>query len=259
MDTTTHKTSPSFNSQFHMAIINNVTQATIHTFSCDQELIETKIIDQSDLFLEPLSLVVLSNHVSLDQLECDLYNKSNHLPILAQQDIQESYSFDELKNLVGQSSQNWSLKNNLSTIEEMPKLVSHLKDLWNQDRTSFFEELWFIIKKNFATEELKIIFHDLQEDEISENKKKPRLINMAISGFHRGEFIGDDPTNDFLMKNFGLNPVDSLELIEFDREKGNWLFVTHINLSPIVIWGRSLNLSLLSHSILKGIISGLNN
>ncbi len=146
----------------------------------------------------------------------------------------------------------WLLVNNVSLIEEMFPTASYLKDLWTNDRNSFFEELWFLLRSNLGTAQLRIIFNDLDQ-----NENKDKLINSAVLGQKFPEIQPGGGAEKELMDNYLDSFSANFEIMEYNPEKGEMVASTSIDGSPILVIANLFVFNKLQKAILNSIFLGL--
>ena len=147
--------------------------------------------DLTDLSETSYSLIIFQNDEdNLNNLSKIIEIESKFCPVVPDTSLNlnletiESMSRSDISSLVAKISKSWVLKNNLDLIENNYKVTNHLKSLWLNDRNSFFEELWFLLKTNLFTSQLDIIFHDLKEPTEAQKEKgaKPELMYAVVKG-----------------------------------------------------------------------------
>lgn len=152
----------------------------------------------------------------------------------------------------------WKVNNNLLTIEEMFPLRDHLRNLWVNDRNTFFEELWYMMKRNLATTELNIIFHDLIEGDAEKNEKN-KLQVAYLKGDRTPNFNNAEEKEEAIFNTFKDKINNNFEINEYDAEKGRLVLLAKIDNSPIVMLANVTDASGLQLSILSGLFNGLQS
>ena len=223
-----------------------------------------KIVDAIELKDINFQLLITSESVQMDDLEESFSSEKKFYPIVSSQQFNLSndefskLNFEELVELYQKVNSRWILSNNIKTVETMYPLITYLKDLWVNDRSAFFEELWFVLKTNLATSELTMVYHDVTGSE-EEEKGKPQLINAAISGEKIPNIEPAKDSQDKLMEDYKHHFTEAFQITEFSPQKGELVATATINLSPILIMGRLSGLNQLQNSIITGIFAGLQS
>lgn len=159
----------------------------------------------------------------------------------------EEIEQEEAIKIIGQVSSSWTLHNNLTLLEELAAVSSHLKDLWPNDRTTFFEEIWHIVVKNLNAQSVKLYFNDL-------DKQDPKkLARVEISGTRvpwpsEGAELAEKMMNHF--EEYFHSPF---QVAEYDYSNGQIAIAGHINKSPYVIMGLVPELNRLQKGLLKSL------
>lgn len=164
-------------------------------------------------------------------------------------------------------NETWILKNNISLASEIFELTHHLKKLLHQDRMTFFEELWAILKKNLGAKSLKIIFNDLDKNQKDENQKesssstsssKDKLIQSCIQGQLRPTPIRGGEMEETLMDHYKRHFNENLELLEFSPELGRLVLTAVVNSGPVLIIAKAHIFNQLQKALLTSLFTGIN-
>lgn len=176
-----------------------------------------------------------------------------------EKDVFEYLNIEELLDIYSRVNARWILNNNIKTIEQIYSLISYLKDLWINDRNSFFEELWFILKTNLATHELSLIFNDLKEipEQQKQKGEKPKLCHSFVSGLRSPQIFDGTEKENQIMSDYENDFNDVFNITEFDSNSGNLIATSKIDLSPILLMARINTFNQLQQSILIALFSGL--
>lgn len=227
---------------------------------------EEKILDLSELEdLSPL-MCLCSNNIITDETKSFLKQQSQFFPIRTLEDLNLSendfnqMSFEELSELANQVSSSWTLNNNLIFLQEFIRVLKHLRALWPNDRTTFFEELWFIMKHNLNAQDFKIIYNDLSIDknkDKEDKKEKQKLIRIQITGHKTPQPVPGDDLCDKFMDHYKDEFHQSLNVVEFIPQRHEFVLASNINKSPILLMGRALQLSQIQVSLFTALFDGL--
>jgi hypothetical protein len=129
--------------------------------------------------------------------------------------------------------------------------------LWPNDRSGFFEELWFILKSNLGATNLKLIYNDLIKAK-NENEKN-KLVKVKIVGERFPEMTSVDEMDDMVLKNYEKDFGNIFEITDYNKEKGQLVICANIKKSPILIMTNVYQLTRLQKAILTSLFDGLNN
>ncbi len=251
---------------FKIAILKSNDRLLIKSFSSDQQdakpeqsqSIEIQEIDQ----LSPSVLFYTESELS-DELKEVLNEQAKYFPVRKASDYNVTLdSFEHIDNragfkLLNQSSSAWLLNNNISLLEELIKVQAHLKALWPNDRTTFFEELWFILKTNLHFHDLKIIFNDLESSD--DKKDRQKLIRVKIEGNKKPHPFPGDEIADKLMVHYQNEFTSPFQIVEYNDSKGQLVISSTINKSPVLIMGTVPGLSRLQTALLTALFEGLQS
>lgn len=246
----------------NIALVTSQQQSTIFSLSTANKLVVTKVIDNDTLRDENIGLLVYNEEESSEAIDKLMSSESKFYPIVSSQQLEanssefdEESDFETLFGVYNKVSSRWILNNNVKTIEQLYPTVDYLADLWDTDRNSFFEELWFLLKINLASTELTIIFNDLEE--AKKEGDRPKLCHSFVTGEKVPEVFPGTDKEDHLMEQYKEEFTDDFEITEFSEEKGEIVACSTIGLSPVLIMSRLPNFTRLQKSILVSLFTGI--
>ncbi len=252
-----------------LGFVRSSSQVLIKELDWQQNSLESKIIDVTDLPDQNLQALFIHDNEHFSSLVGILEKEKAHYPILDAQDENISLSSFETmpaqqcKDLYLKISNRWTMHQNFNSIENLYKLTNHFRDLWKKDRLSFFEELWYWMKRNIGATDLTILFNDIiateEKDENNEKKERPKLTQALLSGSKKANFQQGSAKEKELMQNYLEKFHDVFEVTEFNSVKGQFVATTQIERSPIIFMARTAQLNQLQRTLLAGLFNGLQN
>lgn len=250
-----------------LGFVRSSSQVLIKELDWQQNSLESKIIDVTDLPDQNLQALFIHDNEHFSSLVGLLEKEKAHYPILDAQDENISLSSFETmpaqqcKDLYLKISNRWTMHQNFNSIENLYKLTNHFRDLWKKDRLSFFEELWYWMKRNIGATDLTILFNDIiateEKDENNEKKERPKLTQALLSGSKKANFQQGSAKEKELMQNYLEKFHDVFEVTEFNSIKGQFVATTQIERSPIIFMARTAQLNQLQRTLLAGLFNGL--
>lgn len=240
-------------SQFHMLKLDT-----------DAQEVSSNILDTIQIKETDLNLLFYSEGQELDGLNSTFNEENKFYPVFnadslgIKLDEFENFQANDLLNLYSKATTRWILNNNIQTIEQLYSLVTYLKDLWQNDRNNFFEELWYILKTNLGTTELSLIFHDLIEGN-EEKNEKAALKYSVCRGKKSPEIFDAKESENKIMEEYKNEFSEQFQVTEYNSNKGQFVATIRIGLSPILIMAKVPQLNQLQQSILIGLFTGLTN
>lgn len=168
----------------------------------------------------------------------------------------EKLSYEEAKKIFDRMRDNWILQNNISLIEEIFKVRNHLLGLWPNDRSGFFEELWFLLKSNLGASNLKLIYNDMIKSK-NENEKN-KLVKVKVQGERYPELTSCDEMDEMVLKSYEKDFGNIFEITDYNKEKGQLVICGSIKKSPVLIMANIYQLTRLQKSLLSSLFEGLN-
>lgn len=244
---------------FNYALLTSADNLIVATISEDKPIEYKKMVFE-DFESDQIDLLFIA------ELEDDLLNQVAkymfQFPIMPQTktDITEEnfvqLSYEQAANLYNQIYDSWIINNNVSLIEELYLVTDNLKNLWHSDRTTFFEEFWYLAKRNLGTKELTLIYNDIEKSEnpnIKDKLTQSKITGRNIPNFEKGAEIEEK-----LMDHYKANFSAYLELLEFDKDKEQLVLTAQICNSPVLFMAKTSNVNHLQITLLKTLIEGIS-
>jgi len=223
---------------------------------------KAKIIDLETLHTNSADIVLFPKNLSMNSLVLGELDKVAKFTTVKEVDSDE-FTYDRFESMTSDEAikefsklkEQWCLHNNLQLVEELFTVTDHLKKLFPNDRSTFMEELWFILKRNLGVNTLKIVYNDLEKAQAENEKDK--LVRIHIEGLpHPGPTtagaFGDQLMSHY-ERQFGL-PFD---IDSYDTEKGELVALATVQKSPMIIMANLTHFSRLQISLLKALFDGL--
>lgn len=250
-----------------IGFVRSASQVLIKELDWIQNSLETRLIDVTDLPDFNLQALFVDDNEHFNSMIALLEKEKAFYPILDAKDESLSLSaFEALpaqafKDLYLKISNRWTMHQNFNSVENIWKITNHFRDLWKKDRLSFFEELWYWLKRNTGAVDMSIIFNDVikseEKDENNEKKERPKLVQSILSGSKKGNFIQGGIKEKELMQNYLDKFHDVFEITEFNSLKGQFVATAQIERSPMIFMARVPQLNQLQRSLLAALFNGL--
>ncbi len=168
----------------------------------------------------------------------------------------EKMEFDQLVLIFNKINQTWTLQNNISLLENMHTVINHLNALWPNDRTTYFEEFWFLIKKNLGALSLRVIYNDLKK--VGKNDDKNSLIQVSIEGDRNPNPVEGGELEKSLIENYQEEFALNFNMVEYVVEKGQLVIAGNIKNSPYIIMATITDISRLQQAVIQNFITALS-
>jgi hypothetical protein len=248
--------------QFNIGYVKSENQFLMKTFSVGQnevsKILELEELKNSDLQALIYDEVLIEN----EELKAVLSEDSRFFPIRSNKDLDitldsfESLNFDSADKIFKRIKDNWVLQNNVTLMEELFPVINHLNKLWPNDRTSFYEELWFIMKSNIGAKELTIVFNDIEMGKKEHEKNK--LIQAKITGTNLPQPSAGTEFEAKLMEHYKNDFNHNFDIMEFQIDKGEMVATGTIKKSPFVVMAKVYSLTRLQKALFKMLFDGLS-
>lgn len=246
---------------FTLLFTKNQQQAIVTTFKLNEPP-KSKIIDLAEAKQYPIQGLIYNENLKSDDFIANLENEIKFYPIRSNNefalelDAFEKLSYSDAKIIFDKIRENWILQNNISLIEEIFKVRNHLLGLWPNDRSGFFEELWFILRSNLGASNLKLIYNDMIKAK-SENEKN-KLIKVKVQGERYPELASCDEMDEHILKSYEKDFGNIFDITDYNKEKGQLVICSNIKKSPVLIMANVFQLTRLQKSIISSLFEGLN-
>ncbi len=220
-----------------------------------------KILGLEELREQHLQGFIYNESEILDENRAILNEQIKYFPIRNGEDLE--LSFEQFEDISAETAQiifskindSWLLSNNIGLLEELFKVSTHLKSLWPNERTTFFEELWFVIKNNIGASTLKIIYNDIQMSKKEHEKNK--LVRGVVNGEKNPIPAPATEPEEALMDHYSKEFNSNFEVTEYDPHKGEIVITATINNSPILMMAKVNRLSRLQKALFGTLFDGL--
>ena len=248
--------------EFSLGFLKNDKQFLIREFG-KSELDAGKIIGIEDIEKFHLQGLIYNESEISDENRAVLDGEIKFYPIRKGEDLKITYDqFTDLNqehanNIYSKINDSWLLTNNINFLEELFKVVAHLKSLWPNDRTSFFEELWFVIRNNIGSTDLKIIYNDLEVGQKERDKNK--LVRGVVSGERSPIPAPASEAEASVMENYEKDFLSFFDVSEYHPQKGEIIMTSKINNSPVLIMAKVNRFSRLQKALLNALFEGLQS
>ncbi len=250
-----------------LGFVRSSSQVLITQLDWQQNSIENRLVDVTDLPDQNLQGLLIADNEHFNSLVGILEKERMHYPILLAQDENLTYSaFEEIRpqqfrDVYQRILNRWTLHQNLNSVENLYKITEHFRTLWKSDRITFFEELWYWMKRNLGSTDLSILFNDVvhteEKDENNEKKDRPKLVQSILSGTKKAHFVQGGAKEKELMTHYLDKFHDVFEVTEFNQTKGQFVATTQVERSPIIFMARTVQLNQLQRTLMAGLFNGL--
>lgn len=246
---------------FTLLYTKNKQQGIVRTFRRFENL-PSRIIDLAETHNFSIQGFLFSEELKSDDFFTALEGELKFYPIRGGAEFHitaelfEKMNYEEARTVFDKMRENWIIQNNVSLIEEIFKVRNHLFSLWPNDRSGFFEELWFILKNNLGTSSLQVTYNDLVKTKNDFDKNK--LIKVKVVGGRYPELVSPDEADDLVLKNYENDFGNFFEITDYNKEKGHLVICASIKKSPVLIMANVYQLTMLQKALLTSLFEGLN-
>ena len=246
---------------FTLLYTKNMQQAVVRQFKINETIL-SKVIDLAEVKQYPIQGYIYSEELKNEDFMSSLENEIKFYPVRSSLEFQlsvdqfEKLNYDEAKKIFDKMRDNWILQNNISLIEEIFKVRNHLLGLWPNDRSGFFEELWFILKTNLGASSIKLIYNDMIKSKQEHEKNK--LVKVKVQGDRYPELVSVDEMDEHILKSYEKDFGNILDITDYNKEKGQLVICGSIKKSPVLIMANIYQLTRLQKSLLLSLFEGLN-
>jgi hypothetical protein len=240
-------------------------QTSIKSLNTQTKEVTSVTIDSPQIRGEALNLLLFENADAVLSLAILFQDEEKFYPIIDGSSLEmdqasfDAMSYDQIMVNFIKINTRWILSKNIQTIESIYPTINYLKDLWVNDRNSFFEELWFILKTNLGTSSLNIIFNDLKEPTEKQKDKgdKNKLCHSFVKGEKVPQIFDGTEAESKLMQDYDREFNEVFNITEYNADQGNLVFCSNIEKSPILVMANLNSFNQLQRSVLIALFSGL--
>ena len=250
-----------------IGFVRSASQVLIKELDWAQNSLDSRLIDVTDLPDFNLQALFIHDNEHFNSMVGLLEKEKAFYPILDAKD--ESLEYTAFENLPAQAFKDlylkvlnrWTMHQNFNSLENIWSITNHFRDLWKKDRLSYFEEMFYWIKRNIGAVDLTIIFNDVikseEKDENNEKKERPKLVQSLLSGTKKGNFHQGGTKEKELMQSYLDKFHDVFEITEFQATKGQFVATAQIERSLMIFMARVPQLNQLQRSLLTALFNGL--
>jgi len=246
--------------EFTLGFIKNDKQVSLRTFNIEGET-TSKLVSLDELAETNVQALYFNAASMSDENRLLMTNLASSMPVRSKNEA--DLTFDEFEKLGNDNARSlflktceaWTIQNNLSTLSELFPLIGHLKKLYPNDRTTFFEELWNNIRLNLATSELTLIYNDLDKGE--KESDRPKLIKAKVSGERKGTPSIGGELEEKLMAHYENDFGERFEVIEYKSDRSELVATMTIGKSPVLLMAKTFQITKLQTALMSALIDGL--
>lgn len=244
-----------------IAFVQNLERVEILSFTQDSDATRGTCT-VADLMDKNIQALLYKEQDNQEELNAWLKDEIKFYPVRPASKFLNEDNFNSLgqsdtKELVSKMRTSWTLGNNISTLQEIFAIASHLKALWPNDRTAFFEELWFILRNNLGAYDLKLIYNDVELGK-SENDKN-KLIQACVEGSKKPSSKTGAELEKKLMSHYETSFGPLFQVLEMNQENEQMVSVASVNGSPILLMSKQYDLTQLQISLVSALFQGLQD
>jgi len=249
--------------EFSLAYTITSEKILLKHFNLETQKIDSSIMSFDDAKNNGIQGLVYNPDLGPEDFLNVIESELKFYPIRSMMDLKidqtafESLDLEKGKMLYERMRENWVLQNNIILIEDMFKTKAHLMSLFPNDRASFFEEFWFLLKNNLGATNLKIIYNDIIKAQNEGEKNK--LVKVKVVGSRFPETTSVDEFDETILKSYEKDFGQIFDITDYNREKGQIVICASLKKSPVFIMANILTLSRIQKAVLLGLFEGLNH
>jgi len=245
---------------FTIGLIKSKNRVLIKSFDLTLSTCE-KAVTMEEIKNENVNLMILDIVEDENEIMSLLEEENKYYPICnastfnLSEETFHQLPFHTAKDIIKQTYSTWILNSNLKSIENLFVTLDHLKELMPNDRMDFFEELWFIIKRNLGAITLKLIFNSIKPNE--KGQTKSQLTQFRIDGSRTPSTHVGDEFEKSLMETYRPQMDSLLNITEYDKSQGQIVICALIKESPVIIMAELFEFTSIQKSFLTALFEGL--
>lgn len=238
--------------------IQSATQSTIQVTDLADQQIHAVILSRKNSSQELLNFFVeQKNYVPISFFE-DLNIDPNSFGSGTSNNFFPQLDYDYGRKLINKLYDQWILHNNIELLDNLFDILNHLKKLWPNDRTAFFEELWYILRKNLGTINLTLIYNDIKK--ATKSGEKNQLIQTKVEGKLIPNPVPGGELEEKLIKHYEKELISYLfNFCELNLEDGKFVVTANIHKGPILMMGQLFTITKFQKILLSTLFKGLQH
>ena len=242
--------------EFDLAFIKNNQQIVLRQFK--GETIGDRVITEEDLRHIPLQALLAHDFQNLADLQGVIPDLGRHYPVRTQEETGLSLeNFEQLgaldaQKVVRKINSQWETSANLNLLENLFPIITRLKGLWPNDRNTFFEELWYLLRANLGARTLIMLYNG-----ISESNEK--LVKIKVEGEVLPNSTAAAEVDLALWSHYEAEMGPNFSNINYQAGKGDWVSSASIMQSPVLIMAKIHQYNPLQKALLKSLFDGLSH
>lgn len=245
---------------FTLALIKNENQFELKSF-VEGSSDGGQVIDLDDIKAHKIDTLLFPKELNGEEVMATLADEYKFSPVRPCEDFGiNNDNFRELGSekasvILEKCVESWTIQNNLDLLENLFPTLDHLHQLWPNDRTSFMEELWFLLKRNLGSFDLKIIYNSIRRGEKEHEKNK--LIQCRIEGERFPETFEGSDFEKQVMGHYQSQFTEVFEVSEYSSEKKELVATISLKGSPMILMAKVSELTRFQTSLLTSFFTGL--
>ena len=245
---------------FTLALVKNENQFELKTF-IDGNSDGGQVINLDDIKTHKIDTLLYPKELESEELMATLGEEYKFFPVRPCEDF--SVNSDNFKDLdhelaadiLQKCIDSWTIQNNLELLENLFPTLEHLHQLWPNDRTSFMEELWFLLKKNLGSFDLKIIYNSMRRG--AKEHEKNKLVQCRIEGKRFPETFEGSDFEKQVMSHYQSQFTESFEISEYSADRNELVATISLKGSPMILMAKVSELSRFQIALFTSFFTGL--
>ena len=243
---------------FSLAYLKSDSQFLYREFGSEKQ---SQILDISELKEKPIQALLFNKDAANEEFLNFLAGENRFYPVRPASDFKidsirfENLEEDEAKKIFRSMQDHWMMGNNITLVEELFKTIELLQKLWPNDRSAFFEQLWFIVKSTIGAKSLKIIYNDIIIAKAENEKNK--LIQACVDGKRMPNPTQGGELEAKIMGHYEKSFNLHFQISDYDKENQRIVLLGRIKGSPVIMMAEIYQFTQLQKAILSTLFEGL--
>lgn len=168
-------------------------------------------------------------------------------------EVVENMVYDDAKNLLAKTTEESTLKSNLTLISKITSEGQRLANVFLQNREVFILNLWKIFQRNLSIYKQTILFQTID----SKDSKKLSYKKLTSCNLEGVEDCTDQEQMLFndLISDFG----PTLNVVSYTKDNGQLVITSTIKTTKIIIMAEVHSISVLQKSCLTGLLNTIDH
>ncbi len=168
-------------------------------------------------------------------------------------EVVENMIYDDAKNLLVKTTEESTLKSNLTLISKITSEGQRLANVFLQNREVFILNLWKIFQRNLSIYKQTILFQTI------DSKDSKHLSYKKLATYNLDEVKDCTDQEQMLFNDLASDFGPTLNVVSYTKDNGQLVITSTMKTTKIIIMAEVHNISVLQKSCLTGLLNTIDH